>query len=91
MNAPVDVLAVMDGCIAAFDDVSECPDDVALSEDTKKARAAVAELIEAANAAADVLAETYAKYQTKIGPFASQSQKANGKLRAALARVGGEA
>lgn len=39
---------------------------------------------EAAQFACDVLAEVYAKYQTKIGPFASQAQKANVQLRAAL-------
>lgn len=33
--------------------------------------------------ARDVLAETYAKYQTKIGPFASQSQQSNAELRQA--------
>jgi len=38
----------------------------------------------AAEFASGVLAELYAKYQTKIGPFASQAQVANGWLRAAL-------
>ncbi len=33
--------------------------------------------------ARDVLAETYAKYQTRIGPFASQSQQSNVELRQA--------
>lgn len=47
----------------------------------------VAELIEAAEFASNVCAELYAKYQIKVGPFASQAQVANGKLRAALARV----
>ena len=47
-----------------------------------------AELIEAARFASDVCAELYAKYQLKIGPFASQAQVANGKLRAALANLG---
>ncbi len=42
------------------------------------------ELVEAATFAAGVLAEMYAKYSIKIGPFASQAQKANGMLRAAL-------
>lgn len=42
------------------------------------------ELRWAAEFASGVLAELYAKYQTKIGPFASQAQVANGRLRAAL-------
>lgn len=37
--------------------------------------------------ARDVLAETYAKYQTKIGPFASQSQQSNVELRKAREAV----
>lgn len=37
--------------------------------------------------ARDVLVETYAKYQTKIGPFASQSQQSNVELRQARAAV----
>lgn len=44
----------------------------------------VAELVAAAERARDVLAELYAKYQTKIGPFASQAQLANVELGAAL-------
>jgi hypothetical protein len=43
-----------------------------------------AALLEAAKFACDVLAELYAKYQTKIGPFASQTQLANVKLSAAI-------
>ncbi|MCI1124774.1 hypothetical protein [Stenotrophomonas maltophilia] len=42
-------------------------------------------LVEAAEFARSVLAEIYATYQIKIGPFASQAQLANVKLRAALA------
>jgi hypothetical protein len=37
--------------------------------------------------AADYLAELYAKYQTKIGPFATQAQKIQGRARSALAKV----
>lgn len=33
--------------------------------------------------ARDVLAETYARYQLKIGPFASQAQRSNVELRQA--------
>ncbi|KOQ69943.1 hypothetical protein [Stenotrophomonas maltophilia] len=43
------------------------------------------ELREAAEFARSVLAEIYATYQVKIGPFASQAQLANVKLGAALA------
>jgi hypothetical protein len=39
----------------------------------------------AAQEAADYLAELYAKYQSRIGPFATQAQRINGRLRAALA------
>lgn len=42
-------------------------------------------LREAAEFARSVLAEIYATYQVKIGPFASQAQSANVKLGAALA------
>lgn len=42
-------------------------------------------LREAAEFARSVLAEIYATYQVKIGPFASQAQLANVKLGAALA------
>jgi len=41
-------------------------------------------LLAAAKFASDVLAELYAKYQLKIGPYASQAQRANVKLRAAI-------
>lgn len=41
-------------------------------------------LIDAARFASDVLAEVYTKYQVKIGPFASQAQLANVRLRDAL-------
>lgn len=41
-------------------------------------------LIDAASFASDVLAEVYAKYQPKIGPFASQAQLANVRLRDAI-------
>lgn len=41
---------------------------------------------EAAEFAADVLAELYCKYQLKIGPYASQAQFANTRLRQALAQ-----
>lgn len=51
----------------------ECPSDETSDE-----------LRGAAEFASGVLAELYAKYQTKIGPFASQAQVANGRLRAAL-------
>ena len=44
----------------------------------------VVELIDAAKFASDVLAELYAKYQLKIGPYASQAQLANVKLRYAI-------
>ena len=42
------------------------------------------DLVAAAEFASGVLAELYAKYQTKIGPFASQAQLANVKLRNAI-------
>lgn len=45
-------------------------------------------LREAAEFARSVLAEIYATYQVKIGPFASQAQLANVKLGAALAATG---
>jgi aldehyde:ferredoxin oxidoreductase len=41
-------------------------------------------LAEAAQFAAEVLSELYAKYSVKIGPFASQAQMANVRLGAAL-------
>jgi hypothetical protein len=44
------------------------------------------ELVGAAEEARAVLSELYAKYQTKIGPFASQAQRANVLLGAAIAK-----
>lgn len=52
--------------------------------------AAAPDLYEALREASDHLAEIYAKYQTRIGPFASQSQRINGKARSALAKARGE-
>jgi uncharacterized Zn finger protein (UPF0148 family) len=48
------------------------------------------ELREDITFAASVLAELYAKYSAKIGPFASQAQAANGRLRSALKRLTSE-
>lgn len=42
------------------------------------------DLLNEADHACNVLAELYAKYQIKIGPFASQAQLANVRLRAAM-------
>lgn len=50
-------------------------------------RAERAELLAALKEASDCLAETYAKYQTKIGPWASQCQRVNGVARAAIAKA----
>jgi len=86
----VDVLEVMGAAIGARCGCGHNGGDCSINHERQRmteARAAVAELIEAANAAADVLAKTYAKYGTKIGPFASQSQAANVRLRAALKAV----
>lgn len=83
---PVDVLAVMDDRANAIE--SKWPK--AYADGLREARAAVAELVEAAEFASNVCAELYAKYQLKVGPFASQAQVANGKLRAALARMGSQ-
>ncbi|MPS30539.1 MAG: hypothetical protein E2576_14505 [Alcaligenaceae bacterium] len=52
------------------------------------AQAAPSELADAVQFACDVLAELYAKHQTKIGPFASQAQLANVRLRSALTTQG---
>lgn len=48
MSAPVDVLAVMDAFISTFRWAEECEDDSEFLRDANAARAAVAELIEAA-------------------------------------------
>jgi len=47
----------------------------------------VAELLRATREAADFLAELYAKYSTKVGPFASQAQRINGVLQRAMDAV----
>lgn len=51
----------------------------------------IAELLAVLVEASDHLAEMYAKHQTKIGPFASQSQPINVKARATIAKVTGSA
>jgi hypothetical protein len=57
---------------------------------TEAVRLNCAELVAVLTEAADHLAELYAKYQTKIGPFASQSQRINVKARAIIAKFPGE-
>lgn len=42
-------------------------------------------LLRAAIEASDLLAEVYAKYSLKIGPFSTQCQRVNGVLRPAIA------
>ena len=59
-------------------------------EGAREARAAFDGLIDAAKFASDVCAELYAKYQVRVGPYASQVQLANVKLGAALRAAGGE-
>lgn len=69
------------------------PDGSAVAYDCTEADArliaAAPDLLEAAQQAADVLAVLYAKYQTRIGPFASQAQRANVLLGAAIAKATG--
>ena len=54
------------------------------AESAPSVEAQADKLREAAIFAKEVLAEIYAKYSVKIGPFASQAQKANVLLGAAL-------
>lgn len=69
----VDVLAAFDMCIECFGAAEECPDDTACIEEIREARAATAELIEAA----------------KWAERDEYTRPACVRLRAALARVGG--
>ncbi len=82
MSAPVDVLSIM-RAVAEF--------GVSAPEwhDMPKACEAVAELINAAKSAREVLGTIYGKYQRKIGPYAAQANSADWALHTALARIGG--
>lgn len=81
---------VRDGWLRCFNAMQELatapstPSQAAKAEDSTQG---AGELLDAAQHAADVLAELYAKYQTKIGPFASQAQKANVMLGSAIAKA----
>ncbi len=89
MSRPVDVLAVIRQHERFLREKTGTP----LNE-LAEVHAAVTELIsqrdkllDALRVTTDTLAEVYAKYSLKIGPFASQCQKANGIGRAAIAKV----
>lgn len=88
-NERIDVLAVMDEAISVMyrDSYSAIPDDLS------KARAAVAELIEAAPNLSDYL-DGYVMWQRKQGrdPVGLEiAENDIARFRAALARVGGGA
>lgn len=84
-SAPVDVLAVMD----ALETVSGIPgDQLQKLADVRQARAAIAELIEAAREASGTLGHIY--HTTPLHPELEQyAHDGYQRLDAALARVGG--
>ena len=91
----VDVLAVFDRAKEWVDcDLSICDDENRpdeLRHGLTEARAAVAELIAAAQQAREVLGTIYGKYQVRIGPYATRANTADWALHAALARAQGGA
>lgn len=81
----VDVLAVMDRAAGLHWDHEENAD----AEDMEAARAAVAELIEAATNASATLCHAY--HTTLTGQLADHAHEGYQRLDAALARIGGAA
>lgn len=77
----IDVLAVMDEMIDCYGSVEECQDDTEFLEAAREARAAVAELIEAAIDAHDFAANTARNEGREL-------DRRFYRLRAALVRVG---
>lgn len=78
--------AIADDRVGTYNKATHTVVSKADAERLERVDEAVAEM----RAACDVLSTIYAKYGTKIGPYASQAQAANVRLRSAADRLSGK-